>query len=176
MQKNNRNFFMSEKKYRYTEKQKLYYKNLSTEKKLKIFNRAKDRLSDEYKYIESRYLQIKQRYKNNKHSIKNRIDMYTCDFTMEQFLNHWEKHKIRYGGLICAISGLPMTHIGLNDSLNKYKRNWSNISVDRLDSDKPYTLKNTIFVRWDINLSKRDLSINHMKKIISLYNETFLMN
>jgi hypothetical protein len=102
--------------------------------------------------------------------------MYTCDFTMEQFLNHWEKHKIRYGGLICAISGLPMTHIGLNDSLNKYKRNWSNISVDRLDSDKPYTLKNTIFVRWDINLSKRDLSINHMKKIISLYNETFLMN
>ena len=167
---------MSEKKYRYTEKQKLYYKNLSTEKKLKIFNRAKDRLSDEYKYIESRYLQIKQRYKNNKHSIKNRIDMYTCDFTMEQFLNHWEKHKIRYGGLICAISGLPMTHIGLNDSLNKYKRNWSNISVDRLDSDKPYTLKNTIFVRWDINLSKRDLSINHMKKIISLYNETFLMN
>jgi hypothetical protein len=69
-----------------------------------------------------------------------------------------------------------MTHIGLNDSLNKYKRNWSNISVDRLDSDKPYTLKNTIFVRWDINLSKRDLSINHMKKIISLYNETFLMN
>ena len=176
MQKNNRNFYMSEKKYRYTEKQKLYYKNLSTEKKLKIFNRAKDRLSDEYKYIESRYLQIKQRYKNNKHSIKNRIDMYTCDFTMEQFLNHWEKHKIRYGGLICAISGLPMTHIGLNDSLNKYKRNWSNISVDRLDSDKPYTLKNTIFVRWDINLSKRDLSINHMKKIISLYNETFLMN
>jgi hypothetical protein len=47
------------------------------------------------------------------------------------------------------------------------------LSVDRLDSDEPYTLKNIIFVRWDINLSKRDLSIKHMKKIISLYNEKF---
>jgi hypothetical protein len=165
------NFFMSEKKYIYTEKQKLYYKNLSEEEKLKNFNKAKDRLSDEYKYMESRYNILKQRYKNNKHSIKNRIDMYTCDFTMEQFLNHWEEHKKRYDGLVCAISGLSMTHIGLNESSNKYKRNWSNISVDRLDSDQPYTLKNIIFIRWDINLSKRDLSIKHMKKILSLYEE-----
>ena len=164
---------MNEKKYRYPEKQKIYYKNFSDKKKLENFDRAKDRLSDEYKYMESRYLVIKQRYKNNKHSIKNKSDMYTCDFTMEQFLNHWEEHKKKYGGLICAVSGLPMTHIGLNDRSNKYKRNWSNISVDRLDSDEPYTLKNIIFVRWDINLSKRDLSIKHMKKIISLFNEKF---
>ena len=167
---------MNEKKYRYPEKQKIYYKNLPEKKKLENFNRAKDRLSDEYEYMKFKYIQIKQRYKNNKHSIKNRTDMYTCDFTKEQFLNHWEEHKKRYGGLICAISGLPMTHITLNDSLNKYKRNWSNISVDRLDSDKPYTLKNIIFVRWEINLSKRDLSIKHMKKIISLYNEKFSIN
>jgi hypothetical protein len=164
---------MNGKKYRYPERQKTYYKNLSDKKKLENFDRAKDRLSDEYKYMESRYLVMKQRYKNNKHSIKNKSDMYTCDFTMEQFLNHWEEHKKKYGGLICAVSGLAMTHIGLNDRSNKYKRNWSNISVDRLDSDEPYTLKNIIFVRWDINLSKRDLSIKHMKKIISLYNEKF---
>ena len=153
--------------------EKTYYKNLSEEKKLENFNKAKDRLSNEHKYMESRYLIIKQRYKNNKHSIKNRIDIYTCDFTMEQFLNHWEEHKKKYGGLICAISGLPMTHIGLNDPSNKYKRNWTNISVDRLDSDQPYTLKNIIFIRWDINLSKRDLSIKHMKKILELYNQKF---
>ena len=73
--------------------EKTYYKNLSEEKKLENFNKAKDRLSNEHKYMESRYLIIKQRYKNNKHSIKNRIDIYTCDFTMEQFLNHWEEHK-----------------------------------------------------------------------------------
>lgn len=66
-----------------------------------------------------------------------------------------------------------MTHIGLNDPSNKYKRNWTNISVDRLDSDQPYTLKNIIFIRWDINLSKRDLSIKHMKKILELYNQKF---
>tara|TARA_S200002703_G_scaffold141537_1_gene133463 strand:+ start:106 stop:606 length:501 start_codon:yes stop_codon:yes gene_type:complete len=162
---------MNEKKYRYTEKQKIYYKNLSEEKKLDLFYKAKNRLSDEYKFLKSRYCQIKQKYKNNKHFIKDRTDMYTCNFTMEDFLNHWEKHKKKYGGLICAVSGLPMTHIGLNNPSNKYKRNYSNISVDRLDSDQPYTLKNIIFVRWDINLSKGDLSIKHMKKIISLYNE-----
>ena len=54
---------MNEKKYIYTEKQKLYYKNLSEEEKLKNFNKAKDRLSDEYKYMESRYNILKQRYK-----------------------------------------------------------------------------------------------------------------
>ena len=162
---------MNEKKYRYTEKQKIYYKNLSEEKKLDLFHKAKNRLSDEYKFLKSKYYQIKQKYKNKKHFIKDRTDMYTCNFTMEEFLNHWEEHKKKYGGLICAVSGLPMTHIGLNDSSNKYKRNYSNISVDRLDSDQPYTLKNIIFVRWDINLSKGDLSIKHMKKIISLYNE-----
>ena len=162
---------MSEKKYRYTEKQKIYYKNLSEEKKLDLFHKAKNRLSDEYKFLKSKYHQIKQKHKNNKHFIKNRTDMYTCHFTLKEFLNHWEEHKKKYGGLICAVSGLPMTHIGLNDPSNKYKRNYSNISVDRLDSDQPYTLKNIIFVRWDINLSKGDLSIKHMKKIISLYNE-----
>ena len=141
---------MNEKKYRYSERQKKYYKNLSKEKKLNNFYRAKNRLSDEYKFLESRYLLIKQRYKTNKHSIKNRNDMYTCDFTIEQFLNHWE-----------------------NDPCNKYKRNYSNVSVDRLDPDQPYTLKNIIFVRWDVNMSKGDLSIKHMKKILSLYKENF---
>ena len=162
---------MNEKKYKYTERKKKYYKNLSNEKKLDFFHKAKNRLSDEYKFLKSKYYQIKQKYKNKKHFIKDRTDMYTCNFTMEEFLNHWEEHKKKYGGLICAVSGLPMTHIGLNDPSNKYKRNYSNISVDRLDSDQPYTLKNIIFVRWDINLSKGDLSIKHMKKIISLYNE-----
>jgi hypothetical protein len=169
MQKNNKKNFMNEK-------QETYYENLSEEKKLNNFYKAKNRLSDEYKFIKSRYNQIKQRYKNNKHSQKNRIDMYVCDFSIEQFLNSWEEHKKKYGGLICAITGSSMTHIGLNDPSNKYKRNWSNISVDRLDSDKPYTLKNIIFVRWDVNLSKRDLSIKHMKKIISLFNERFSTN
>ena len=37
---------MNEKKYRYPEKQKIYYKNLSDKKKLENFDRAKDRLSD----------------------------------------------------------------------------------------------------------------------------------
>jgi hypothetical protein len=158
------------------EKQETYYENLSEEKKLDNFYKAKNRLSDEYKFIKSRYNQIKQRYKTKKHSQKNRTDMYVCDFSLEQFLNSWEEHKKKYGGLICAITGSPMTHIGLNDPFNKYKRNWSNISVDRLDSDKPYTLKNIIFVRWDVNLSKGDLSIKHMKKIISLFNERFSTN
>ena len=67
-----------------------------------------------------------------------------------------------------------MTMIGLNDKNKKYQRNWSNVSVDRIDSDKPYTIQNIIFVKWEVNRSKQDLSIKHMKKFISIYEDRFV--
>ena len=79
-----------------------------------------------------------------------------------------------HGGIFCAITGESMTMIGLNDKNKKYKRNWSNVSVDRIDSDKPYTIQNIIFVKWEVNRSKQDLSIKHMKKFISIYEDRFV--
>ena len=67
-----------------------------------------------------------------------------------------------------------MTHIGLNPkNKKKYSRNWNNISIDKLDPDKPYTLENIIFVTWKINKAKNDLPIKYLKRILELYNQRF---
>jgi len=68
-----------------------------------------------------------------------------------------------------------MTHIGMNPpDAKKHSRNWNNVSIDRLDSDKPYTLQNIIFVRWKINKMKNDFPIRYMKKILQIYEDRFI--
>jgi len=163
---------MNEKKYRYTEKQKIYYKNLPEQKKLENFETAKKRINDnEIVFMRSRFIRIKNQEKHSKSKYDNKI--YKCCFSFEEFLKAWESHKINHGGTFCAVTGEPMTMIGLNDKNKKYKRNWSNVSVDRIDSSKPYTIQNIIFIKWDVNRAKGDLSIKHMKKILNLYNKRF---
>ena len=149
------------------------YKNFSKEKKLEIFERAKKRLNDnEFTFMKSRFDRIANQAKHSKTKHDNKI--YKCCFSFEEFLKAWETHKIDHDGIFCAITGHPMTMIGLNDKGRKYKRNWSNVSVDRIDSDKPYTIQNIIFVKWEVNRSKQDLPIKHMKKFISIYEDRFV--
>jgi hypothetical protein len=68
-----------------------------------------------------------------------------------------------------------MTHIGSNhpDS-EKYSRNWNNISADRLDPLKPYTVQNIIFVTWKVNRQKNDFPLQYMKKLIKIYESRFI--
>lgn len=149
------------------------YKNLSKEKKLEIFERARKRLNNnEFHFMKSRYARIKHQEKFSNTKFEN--ELYKCFFSFEEFLTLWESHKIKYGGPICAISGKKMTMIALNDKDKKYKRNWLNVSVDRIDSNKPYTLQNIIFVTWEVNCSKKNISIDHMKKFISIYEDRFI--
>ena len=152
---------------------KKYYDFLSEEKKLENFEKAKKRLNDnETTFMKSRFDRIANQEKHSKTKFDNKI--YKCCFSFEDFLKAWEAHKIDHGGIFCAITGDPMTMIGLNDKNKKYQRNWSNVSVDRIDSDKPYTIQNIIFVKWEVNRSKQDLSIKHMKKFISIYEDRFV--
>ncbi len=67
-----------------------------------------------------------------------------------------------------------MTHIGSNhpDS-EKYSRNWNNISADRLDPLKPYTVQNIIFIRGDENARKRDATYNDCLAQVRLHEERF---
>ena len=149
------------------------WKDVSKEEKLKIFERAKKRLNDsEFNFMKSRYARIKHQEKFSKTKCDNKI--YQCFFSFEEFLKAWEAHKIDHGGIFCAITGEPMTMVGLNDKGRKFQRNWSNVSVDRIDSDKPYTIQNIIFVTWEVNRSKQDLSIKHMRKFISIYEDRFV--
>ena len=152
---------------------KKYYDFLSEEKKLENFEKARKRLNDsETTFMKSRFDRIANQEKHSKTKFDNKI--YKCCFSFEEFLKAWEVHKLQHKGIFCAITGEPMTMIGLNDKNKKYKRNWSNVSVDRIDSDKPYTIQNIIFVKWEVNRSKQDLSIKHMKKFISIYEDRFV--
>ena len=152
---------------------KKYYDSLSEEKKLENFEKARERLNDnETTFMKSRFDRIANQAKHSKTKFDNKI--YKCCFSFEEFLKAWEVHKLQHKGIFCAITGEPMTMIGLNDKNKKYQRNWSNVSVDRIDSDKPYTIQNIIFVKWEVNRSKQDLSIKHMKKFISIYEDRFV--
>jgi ATP-dependent 26S proteasome regulatory subunit len=154
---------------------KNYYKSLSEEQKEKNKKLNTKRLSKEQSYMKSRYDSIAHRHKSKKSSPKYYSSVYKCFFTWEEFWNAWEKHKEIYGGKFCAISGKEMTHIGSNPpGVKKFSRNWANISPDKLDPEKPYTLQNLIFVRWDINKQKNDFPIKYIKKILELYNNRFI--
>ena len=153
-----------------------YYKKLDNNKKERFKELATNRLSEELKYMKAKYDAISHREKSKEKDISyiKSKDKYKCYFSWEEFLKAWEEHKKTYGGLICAITGETMTHIGLNPKgIKKYSRNWNNISIDKLDPDKPYTLENIIFVTWKINKAKNDLPIKFLKRILELYNQRF---
>jgi hypothetical protein len=138
-----------------------------------------ERLKDEKIYMKARYDSM-----FNKHRSKKKENLpkfgetpvaYNCYITWPEFWNAWEVHKKRHGGMYCAISGELMTHIGSNhpDS-EKFSRNWNNISPDRLDPLKPYTLQNIIFVTWKINRQKNDFPLQYMKKLLQIYEDRFI--
>lgn len=122
-------------------KRKSYLRNINTEKGY---------LSDKYN-----------------HTKKGGRKKFPIEITKEEFLQLWEEHKIKYGGWVCAYTGLYMTRIRGKGQLMVP----SNMSVDRLDSNKGYTKDNIVFCRWDINDRKGAVTIEDIKNILRVYNE-----
>ena len=50
----------------------------------------------------------------------------------------------------------------------------SNLSVDRLDSNRHYTLQNLMFIRFDENVRKNSTSYEDCKIQIRLHEERFI--
>lgn len=93
-----------------------------------------------------------------------------CLITKQEFFEQWMLHKERMGGIFCEYTGLPMTHI--NNYKKKERKNTdSNISVDRLDNNEPYTIENIVFCRSDFNNRKNQILIEDCKRIIALYDK-----
>tara|TARA_B110000285_G_C15035039_1_gene568782 strand:- start:100 stop:579 length:480 start_codon:yes stop_codon:yes gene_type:complete len=64
---------------------------------------------------------------------------------------------------LCALSHRPMTRIiGLNKKCN------TNISIDRINSDKGYIIKNVQLVCADVNVAKNDLKQKEFIKLCKL--------
>ena len=104
-------------------------------------------------------------------------------FTFNEFLNAFEKHKIIYGMRSAWGPGpkhldqhLPITMIAQGTKRGNGKkapRQWSNLSIDRLDSNRDYTLQNIIFIRNDENARKKDTTYEDCKIQIRLHEERF---
>lgn len=73
------------------------------------------------------------------------------DITLEDLVNMYNKQK----GL-CVITGLKMTYDVLNG------RTYTNISLDRIDSQKGYTKDNTQLVCMIVNQIKSDLTYEEL--------------
>ena len=112
-----------------------------------------------------------------------------CYFTFDEFCDAFEKHKSIYGmksawgpGVDNLNQHLPMTIIqegngrpGTHGGCRKgAKRVYSNLSVDRLDNGRDYTLQNIIFIRNDENTRKNDTSYEDCKIQMRLHEERFI--
>ena len=99
---------------------------------------------------------------------------YRCYFTFEEFCEAFEKHKEKLGMRSAwGPRHLPMTRIYLGTKENNNKRTGSNLSPDRLDSSKPYTIQNLIFIRNDENSRKKNTTYEDCVAQIKLHEERF---
>ena len=106
-----------------------------------------------------------------------------CHFTWDEFLIAWEKHKSIYGMKSAWGPGpnqleqhLPVTTITPGTKRAKDKKTpriMSNLSADRLDNNRDYTIQNLIFMRNEENARKKDTSYEDCKIQIKLYEERF---
>lgn len=91
-----------------------------------------------------------------------------CHITKQEFFEQWMLHKEKMGGLFCEYTGLPITfNRGLKGNGHR-TRCATNLSIDRLDNTKPYTVENIVFCRSDFNNRKNQVNLDDCLKIIEL--------
>ena len=142
---------------------------------------CKNKLDTTYRNTEFGYL--KSRY----HKMRRKERKYERLLTFEEFLAAWEKHKSIYGmrsawgpgphnlkeHKLMTIIYLGKGQRGKPGNIKGSKITGSNLSADRLDSNKDYTAHNIIFVRNDENRRKNNSSYKDCKIQIRLHEERF---
>jgi hypothetical protein len=78
----------------------------------KYLKRAKEYQNNEGAWIKNLFSTIKKRTFQKDETRKRKIDLghYDLHFTREQFIQAWEDHKKKYGGMYCGYTGELMTH------------------------------------------------------------------
>tara|TARA_R110000764_G_scaffold165752_1_gene252621 strand:+ start:54 stop:608 length:555 start_codon:yes stop_codon:yes gene_type:complete len=137
------------------------------------------RRNTEIGFLTNRYNNMRRNPKTQKRGRNNKRL-----FTFDEFLTAFEKHKSIYGmrsawgpGIDHLDQHLPLTTITPGTKRTngeKTPRIMSNVSPDRLDSNRDYTLQNIIFIRNDENTRKKDTSYNDCKIQIRLHEERFM--
>ena len=121
---------------------------------------------------------LRKRYNNISQSHHKRG--HQCYFTFEEFWEAFKKHLKKHGMRSAwGPHHLPITmiHQGRRGKRGGKKGQLSigsNLSPDRLDSSKPYTIQNLIFIRNDENLRKKDTTYEDCLTQIKLHEERFI--
>lgn len=126
--------------------------------KMKVAHKYK---SEERGYLIDTYSAMSKPSMVNKRKIP-------CNITKQEFFEQWILHKERMGGIFCEYTGLPMTFNRGAKALGKNLICATNVSVDRLDNNKPYTVENIVFCRGDFNNRKNQVNLDDCVKIIEL--------
>ena len=137
-------------------------------KNARSLRNAKKLWNTEIGFLAYKYSGIKSREKEHK-GMSHR-----CWFTFKEFCGAFEEHKEKLGMRSAwGPPHLPITRIYLGTKENNNKRTGSNLSPDRLDSSKPYTIQNLIFIRADENVRKNNSSYEDCKIQMRLHEERF---
>ena len=137
-------------------------------KKWKDANKERRRKRDhEYKSSEIGYFkEMWQGVKKSKHG---------CEFkSYDEFYDCWVEQQKTYGRK-CPYLNIEMTRKRGVQSTNgkKNKTCPTNISKDRIDSKRPYSKNNLMFVCWKVNCMKGNLTPLVAKRFIGFYKERF---
>jgi len=126
-------------------------------------------------------LRVEQTRKPKRYSPPKRLgslERYKCHVSWPEFLRLWEKHKEAYG--MKSSWGPPHKPVTMvckgRDSRSALvlKQIPSNLSVDRLDPERPYTIQNIIFIRNDENKRKKDSTYRDCLIYIEKYKARFI--
>jgi hypothetical protein len=144
-------------------------RRLFPEKYLKL---NKKYLNNEVAWIKNLFSSIKRRTfaKDTTRQRKISLGHYDLHFTKEQFIQAWEDHKKKYGGMYCGYTGELMTHYR-SDLKDPLRNQSTNISVDRIDPEKPYTLSNIIFCTVKFNNKKGSIGYKDCLAILQKFIE-----
>ena len=98
-----------------------------------------------------------------------------CEFkSYDEFYDCWVEQQKTYGRK-CPYLNIEMTRKrGVQHFYGKKSKTCpTNISKDRIDSTKPYSKKNLMFVSWKANAMKNNISPLVAKRFIGFYKERF---
>ena len=147
-----------------------------------------DKRAAKYDNTERGYLNLKYQRMTRKRTDLEKRRTNKRFFTFDELLTAFEKHKSIYGmrsawgpGPDYLEQHLPMTmihagngQVGRKGVAKGTKRIPSNLSVDRLDPNRDYTIQNLIFIRFDENARKHSTSYEDCKTHIRLHEERFI--
>ena len=138
----------------------------------KYLKMAKEYQNNEGAWIKNLFSSIKRRTFKKDETRRRKIDLghYDLHFTREEFIQAWENHKKKYGGMYCGYTGELMTHYR-SDLRDPLRNQSSNISVDRIDPEKPYTLSNIIFCTVKFNNKKGSIGYKDCLAILQKFIE-----